>query len=260
MIIDTHMHLGPLRGYYNYTYSVQSILKLMDELNILYAISSHTMAIALNEYELSEEESNAAYELSGGRILSYHVYDPRVAARSLTFMERNRNRGNYIGIKIHPSSNYTDGADERYRPAWEYARAHKLPILAHTWDLSPTNPKQKYAHPTAFVKYLEEYPEVPFIMGHSGGRYNAIVQAVEIGRRFPQVHYDIAGDIYIADLIEYLVQIIGSSRIFYGSDFSMMDLRTQLGAVLGANISMADKERILYDNAMNFFQLTEHDK
>ncbi len=40
----------------------------------------------------------------------------------------------------------------------------------------------------------------------------------------------------------------------------MMDPRTQLGAVLGANITMADKERILYDNAMNFFQLTEHGK
>lgn len=255
MIIDTHMHLGPIQGHYDYPFPPKKLLELMDQLEIQYAISAHNSPLGSNGFELGEKQTEEAYKMSGGRFRAYHYYDPRIAERSLSFMERNLDNGIYIGIKIHPSFNYTDAADERYRPMWEFARAHNLPVLSHTWDLSPTNPKQKFSHPTAFVKYLEEYSDVPFIMGHSGGRYNAIVQAVEVGQKFPQVYFDIAGDIHISSLVEYLTNNVGDKRVLYGSDYAMMDPRTMLGAVLGADISMASKERILYDNAAELFNL-----
>ncbi len=257
MIIDTHMHLGFSTGPYNYPFSVKALLELMDELEIGYSISAHGQTLGANEYELGEREVDEAFALSGGRIRAYHLFDPRVAERSLAFMRKNLSNRAYVGIKLHPSFNYTDAADERYRPVWEFAREHGLPIMSHTWDLSQTNFKQKYSHPTAFVKYLEEYPEVRFIMGHSGGRFNGIRHAVEIGRRFPQVYFDIAGDIHIAELMRYLTENVGDRRVLYGSDWVMMDQRTQLGAVLGADIPLASKERILCDNAAELFNFEE---
>ena len=257
MIIDTHMHLGFSIGHYNHPFPVEELIELMDELGVLYGLSPHGVAINGNEYEMAEKENEEAYKLSNGRILFYHYYDPRAIERSLNFMEKHADDPGYIGIKIHPSMNYTDASDERYRPCWEFAKNHKIPIMSHTWDLSPTNFKQKYSHPTAFTKYLEEYPEVPFVMGHSGGRFNGIRAAVEVGKRFPQVYFDIAGDIHIAQLVEYLVDNVTDKRVFYASDYTMMDPRTMIGAVLGANVPVRTKERIFWDNAAEVFGLQE---
>ncbi|MBQ2756194.1 MAG: amidohydrolase family protein [Oscillospiraceae bacterium] len=257
MIIDTHMHLGEIIGYCNYPFNIEKQIQVMDEVGILYGFSAHNIAIGADDFEYAEEEVAKAYEMSGGRIMAFHFFDPRETDRSLYFMEKHKKDPAYIGIKFHPSMSYTDAADERYRPSWEFAKENKLPIMSHTWDLSLTNFKQKYSHPTAFVKYLEEYPEVPFIMGHSGGRYNGVRAAVEVGKRFPQVYFDLAGDLVAAGLAKYLVDNVGDRRIFYASDYCMMDPRTTIGTVLGADIPMETKERIFWDNAAEVFGLSE---
>jgi predicted TIM-barrel fold metal-dependent hydrolase len=51
------------------------------------------------------------------------------------------------------------------------------------------------------------------------------------------------------------VERVGSDRIVHGSDTPLMDAGYQLGRVLGASISSADKERILYRNAIGLFQM-----
>ena len=247
------MHYGKIPYLYTYSDYIENQLRTMDELEILYGFCGHTYNVCSSSFELAEEDTADAYKRSDGRIMAFHFFDPRVTERSLAFMEKHIDDPAYIGIKIHPSQCYTDASDERFRACWEYAREHKLPIMSHTWDLSQTNFKQKYAHPTAFVKYLEEYPDVPFIMGHSGGRFNGIRHAVEIGKRYPQVYFDLAGDLQIAQLVEYLVNNIGDRRIFYASDFNMMDPRTTIGSVLGADIPTSSKERIFWDNASEFF-------
>ncbi len=253
MIIDSHMHMGLTWGGYGYSETLDELLALMDELGIGYCICSAGISICVSALEEGDALARRIYERSGGRVLSYHVYDPRRAEKSLEIMRREGEM--YVGIKLHPSFHYTDAADERYRPAWELARERRLPLLSHTWDVSPTNPKQRFSHPSRFVKYLEEYPDVRFIMGHSGGRYAAIKEAVEAGRRFPQVMFDVAGDIHIARLTEYLVENVGGDRVLYGSDWPMMDPRTQLGAVLAADIGDDCREKILWDNAAELFSI-----
>ena len=161
----------------------------------------------------------------------------------------------FKGIKIHPSFAYTYADDEVYRPVWEFAAKHDLPIISHTWELSSYNEAQKYSVPNRFEKYIEVYSNVPLIMAHSGGRYRAIIEAAQLGKRYQNVYYDTAGDIYANGFLEYLVEQVGASRIFFGSDCTMMDQRTMLGIVFGADISLEDKEKILFKNANEFFKL-----
>ena len=51
------------------------------------------------------------------------------------------------------------------------------------------------------------------------------------------------------ELIEYAVGTIGADRIVYGSDVPGRDFSAQLGRVLGARISDADRRKILAGNA-----------
>ena len=195
------------------------------------------------------------YQESGGRILSYHYYDPRRQDLSLSLMEQYLEDPAYVGIKIHPSWTFTPADDESYRPVWEFAASHGLPLLSHTWDLSATNPKQAYSFPARFEKYVREYPGVAFIIAHSGGRPGGIRAAVELGRKYGNVLFDIAGDIWPNGFLEYVAGAVGAERILYGSDYTMMDQQMMLGVVLGSDLPEADLECILYRNAQRVFGL-----
>ncbi|HBP39118.1 MAG TPA: hypothetical protein DD640_10350 [Clostridiales bacterium] len=260
MIIDSHMHLGISTGQYNYRVEIEKWLEIMDLLSIQYCLSSHGLALTNKEFAAGCADSVQAYHQSGGRILSYYLYDPRTPRLCLDVMDQYADRKIFRGIKIHPAVHLTPADDESYRPVWEYAGQHGLPILSHTWDLSATNPKQKFSYPPLFESFVRQFPEVTLIMGHSGGRYQGIVEAVRLGRKYANVYYDIAGDIHINRLLEYLCGGVGAERVLYGSDYTMMDPRTMLGAVLGADLPLADKEKILCQNARKLFKIDSGDE
>jgi len=93
------------------------------------------------------------------------------------------------------------------------------------------------------------------ILGHSGGRCEGHRAAVALARQHANVYLDLSGDCYGLGLVEYLVGQAGSDRVLYGSDMTWIDPRTQLGMVLDAEISEADKTRVLRENALRLFRL-----
>ena len=257
MIIDAHIHLGSMHMYYNYQRSLNDLLEVMDLLHIRYAISSHTAALLHGDLVRGIEESLQAYETSQGRILSYHLFNPWIPGRCLKLMDRYTDRAMFKGIKIHPSWHGVPADDERFDVVWQYARDRGLVLKSHTWDISLTNPVQRYSFPTLFQKYLERYPQVPFIFAHSGGHPRGIREAARLGTLFENAYFDTAGDIYHARFVEYLEETVGPERILFGSDYSMMDPRQMMGVVLGAEIGLEAKTRILGGNAARLFDIEE---
>ena len=96
------------------------------------------------------EESLEAYEMSQGRILSYHLFNPWIPDRCLEVMDQYNDRAVFKGIKIHPSWHGVPADDERFDVVWQYARDNGLVLKSHTWDISLTNPVQRYSFPTLF--------------------------------------------------------------------------------------------------------------
>lgn len=255
MIIDSHIHLGYLTGMYSYDVTLQTLLEHMDQLGISRAINSSCYNLTYGDIPQGYPKDIEAYQLSGGRIMSYYVYNPHDGENCLTLMDQFADRNIFKGIKIHPSFHGVFADDERYRPVYEYARAKNLVLISHTWTDSLTNPVQKFSVPPRFARYAREFKDVPLILAHSGGRYEGICQAIELGRECPNILFDVAGDIYIDGFVETLVRQVGADRVLYGSDYPMMDPRIMLGAVLGAKIPLADQEKILYGNALRIFNL-----
>ena len=255
MIIDTHFHLGPIPGYFNYDISLDGILRLMDSLGITHAVNIHTAGLIYGDLEKGVQESIKAYEASNGRILSYHTFDPNIPQKSLDVIRAYQDHHIFRGVKIHPSFHGAPADSEKYTAIWEYAQQNNTLLLSHTWDISPTNPAQKLSFPPLFEKYLAKYPHVRIIFGHSGGRFEGIQEAIRLGKKYPNVYFDTAGDIYANHFIETLVAEIGSQRVLFGSDCSMMDQRTMLGVVLGAKLSPQEKEDILYRNAARLLEI-----
>ncbi len=257
-IIDAHAHLGSSKEFCYPDISLEGVLDMMSKLHIERMIQTH-MLLFYDEYDKGISESWEAFEKSGGRILSYLVFNPRQPEKSLQVIKNNICQEPFVGIKIHPSFHLYPADGEEYEVIWEYASKNNLVILTHSWAISPANPNQFYAQVKLFEKYIKKYPGVKLILGHSGGLERGIHEAVELARIYPRVYLDIAGDILFFGLIEFLVEKAGADKVLFGSDLTMLDPRINLGRVLMAKIDLEDKGKILGSNACRVFGLLGHD-
>jgi predicted TIM-barrel fold metal-dependent hydrolase len=255
MIIDAHCHLGRTPQFEQPDVSVVTMLRVMDRLGIERTIAS-PLSLLSGPDESAWQEALAAHRDSGGRILLYTVFDP-TRPGSLEFAERTLGEPGVVGVKIHPAFHLCPASDDRYRAIWQLAARQGVPILTHSWCVSDYNPTQRFAQPHLFGRYVDEFPDVPLILGHAGGRYEGHLAAAALARQHPNVYVDLSGDCYSLGLVEYLVREAGAPRVLYGSDLTWIDPRTQLAMVLDAPISPADKASVLRDNALRLFRLPE---
>lgn len=258
MIVDSHAHLtgrfdvGSL-GIMAFSNSIDVCLAAMDRLGCDYIIQQSCIGGGVRtDFTEYAEVSIAAYEKSGKRILTNFYFDPRQPEAGLKIMEEYHAHPAFVGIKIHPSAHGVSAEDARYRPVWEAARKYKLPIMSHTWALT-SNPAQVLSVPEKFEAYLQEYPDVVFIFGHSGGRAGGIRTAAALGQKYKNTYFDLAGDVYDYGLIEYLTETVGADRILLASDAYWFDLSVPMGMVLGADISTEEKKQIAGENAARLY-------
>lgn len=257
MIIDSHIHLGYTPDFWFYDTTIDRLLAEMDRLQIDYVINAHSEALIQGNFKKSCDACLDAYAKSSGRIMSYHVYNPKYSTLCLDLMDHYNQADIFKGIKIHPSMHGFFADDPAYDPVWQYARDHDLPILSHTWSLSAYNPVQRFSVPERFIPYIEHYPTVPFICGHAGGRYDSIITAAGLAARYPNVYLDIAGDVYTCDLIRYLVDHCQADKILFASDMLWFNPATQIGMILAADLTEWQADMILGGNASRIFKIKE---
>ena len=251
-IIDAHCHVGTWGQLFCSSWQTKDLLRLMDALGIGCAIVTDEKSLASGCAEhLSSLHDQ--FDASEGRLHYLAVFHPRRSNECLSAMDEAVGRPGFEGIKIHPSWHETPAEDSAYEPVWRYASEHGLPILAHTWSVSPTNPIQAYSTPERFEGYIREFPEARIVLGHCGARGYGRREAVRLANENMNVYLDFAGDVFCRGLIEELVETVPSDRVMYGSDFPWLDPRANLSRVLLSPISDEAKRRILWENAMQLF-------
>ena len=252
-IIDSHFHMGQFPEQTHIDRSLESLLDFMDRHEIGRGISANNYMFVNDQLERALEEDAVIFEKSNHRIYTYFGYHPKYIQRSLSLIRAHKDDPQCVAIKINPKQHEVMGSDESFRPCWEIARELNIPIMAHTWDTSTYNIRQKYSFTGVFEKWLAEYPDVNFVFAHSGGRYNGIKTAIDLGRKYPNAHFDMAGDIWPLGYLETMVENLGTDRIFYASDYSMIGQLPMLGVVYGSSLTAAQKEQILGRNAARVF-------
>lgn len=269
-IIDSHMHISTMLGFYM---PEKMVLEAMDKYHIDYALISNC---------------NAAEYGHDGRLLPKIFQKSQAACfkRAIKFARENEGRIGVLpwikptvetadevleqliaanldivkGIKMHAYHSHMATDDDRMVPYVELAEKYDLPMMIHTGGSEEASPQRVY-------NMAKRYPKVLFIMAHMGlGSDNQ--EAIALMGEAENLIADTAW-VPMESTIE-IIRRYGSKRILFGTDSPIDGVDTyrynkagepslyvqylnDLEPIIGTE-AYAD---LMYRNAMRIFKINE---
>ena len=154
-----------------------------------------------------------------------------------------------VGIKLWVSCRDERGAIDPVYPVLELAEERGVPVLLHCYERSGGNLHGELS-PVDVAGLARRYPQVKLVMAHLGGLW---LRGVRVVRPYPNVYADVCGSRAYLGMVEHAVRELGSERVLYGSDACGRAFAGQIAKVIAAEIEVADKRRILWDNSAALF-------
>jgi predicted TIM-barrel fold metal-dependent hydrolase len=118
-------------------------------------------------------------------------------------------------------------------------------IMQHTWFKTGGKQGPGTSTPAELAELASRFPMQKFICAHAGGEWERGIRAV---RDSPNILIETSGFDATAGFIEMAVRELGAERIVFGSHLPSRSLGTELGKIVGANVSDKDKRLILGEN------------
>lgn len=155
----------------------------------------------------------------------------------------------FVGIKLEYCNNARASCMGSVMAA---ARRWRLPVLQHSWSMQHIRQRRFHSDPEDTAALGRKYPDVTIIMAHlSGCEARGVLEIKDL----PNIVVDTSGGTPVAGLVEFAVEQLGPDRVLYGSDLTGRSATVALARVTGADLSGADKRKILHDNAARVFGL-----
>lgn len=148
----------------------------------------------------------------------------------------------FKGVKLEISLNCRD---KRLDPMMELLIQKQAVLVHHCWYLA-NKTQVEASEPNDIAFLARKFPEAKIVMAHLAG---CGIRGVQDIKHCQNVLIDTSGGQPIAGLVEYAVKELGADRVLYGSDIPGRDFACQLGRVMGADLSDADKALIFSKNA-----------
>lgn len=118
-------------------------------------------------------------------------------------------------------------------------------IMQHTWFKTGGKESDGESTPSELAQLARRFPSVSFICAHAGGEWERGLRAV---RSCPNVLVETSGFDPTAGFLEMAVREVGAERIVFGSHLPSRSLGTELGKVVGAQVSEQDRHQVLGGN------------
>lgn len=240
-VVDCHGHLGTHVDFPAYKADPESMLAVMDHLNIERLAVTSTLA-CYNDCPRGNAEVDALLKQYPTRFLGYVTVNPNPPGRALEELARWAHFHNPPLIKLHPGLHHYPVTGRNYRAIWDYANQTEAVVLVHTWDSDPT------CGPSLFPGLAKACPRAQILLGHSGVTWRGYHQAIEAAESASNLYLDLSGSQNHRLILERAVERLGSERILFGSDLPYLEASMTLARVLTARISDSAKENILRKN------------
>ena len=175
------------------------------------------------------------------RAFGFVYLNPNHLDASLAELERCVGSGPMVGVKLWVARHCNT---PELDPIVKRAAELRAPVLQHTY-IKATGNLPGESVPTELAELARRHPDATIICGHTGADWEVGIRAI---RDCPNVYADLCGSDPTAGFTEMAVRELGARRVIYGSDAGGRSFASQLGKVVGAEISDADKKLILGEN------------
>lgn len=243
-VLDCHGHLGTHVDFPAYKADPESMLAVMDHLNIERLAVTSTLA-CYNDAPRGNADVDMLLKQYPDRFLGYVTVNPNPPGQAIAELERWSHFHTPPLIKLHPGLHRYPVSGPNYQPIWDYANQTHAVVLVHTWDSDPN------CGPLMFPALAKAYPRARILVGHSGVTWRGYHQAMEAAAQASNLYLDLSGSQNHRLILERCVERLGPARILFGSDLPYLEASMTLARVLTARISDAAKERIVRTNFLD---------
>lgn len=201
------------------------------------AVGMSTFASVLNHVECVFEENLYLHKLIDEKdwIYQWVVIDPR-QKKTYEQAEKMLSHPKVLGIKIQSFEQKYD-IREYADALFSFANEHKTVVLMHPHYISQ------------MPSFVDHYPDMKLIIAHIASKEH--VDAIASAKH-GNVYTDTSGGASARNnIIEYAVSRVGSEKILFGTD--TYSFAFQFGRIALSDLSLRDKENILWKNAMTLF-------
>ncbi len=184
---------------------------------------------------------------------------------TLAAYERALSSPHCVGIKIYLGYFPYYASDPLYKPIYELALAHDLPVVFHTGDTANPAGRLKYSHPLTVDDIAVDYPQLKIVLAHFGNPW--LVDAAEVAKKNHNVYIDLSGlavgkiDVnafrsryagYVSQLETWLAYLDRYDRVLYGTDWPLVNLRSYQ-ALIRSIVPQDAWENVFFNNACEVF-------
>ena len=247
--VDVHCYYGKW-GFPIPDMSVADILAVMERAEIEKCIMMSAQAIQYDfvagNAELAEV-IGAHDNLYGYVYLNMH-YPEQCAAEVKKYLGSDK----FVGVKYNGEYSRAPACADSNDEIFKLIEAeYGKPLLLHTWGLPEHGNPIAYSLPSQTLTLARKFPKMPIIMGHMGGPEWA--SAIEVTAQADNLYLDTCCSYADRDKVAEAVKVLGAEKIMFGSGMTENNPFGQKAVVLDADITTAQKELVLYGNAVRLF-------
>ena len=161
------------------------------------------------------------------------------------------------GLKLHPDIQSIDIDDPKLLPLYELLQG-RMPICFHMGD---NRPQYRFSEPKKLRHVLDMFPKLEVVAAHLGG-YRAHDEAIEYLAGHENVWYDTSSSLWWCPPEEAsrVIGRLGYDRVMFGTDYPVKQIETELALFSRLTLTDAQREDILWNNAIRFLHLEDADK
>lgn len=238
------------------------------------------LSMFLNDHLAKVVSDDPKHYLALGTI---PMQDTELAIKEL---ERLKELG-FPGVQIGSNINNHNLSKPRFFEFWEACEKLGMAILVHPWEMMGQESMQKYWLPwlvgmpaeTAraaasmiFGGIFEKYPKLRVCFAHAGGSFIPTIGRIEHGFNcrpdLVAVHNDVNPRKYLgkfwvdsvthdAQLLRYIIDVIGSEKICLGSDYPFPLGDLEIGKFIEEmDLPQHDLDNIMYKSTLNWLGIS----
>lgn len=245
MIIDIHSHIGdPWYAYWPQNVDVEDHLASMDHWGIDKRCVSWWQPH--NAPDKGNREIARICREHSDRLLGFSVINPRWYKDAVDEVVRAKEEYGSYGLKFHPAACHYRSDLPLLDPVMAKAIELGLPCLFHCGADEFSNPHNLHA-------LAKRFPQATIIMAHLGEE--TWFEAIALAGDTENIILDSTGSMNWYRVLNYAIDMVGEERVVFGMDFPAYNPGPEISKVRDADISQAQKAKIMGGNAARILGL-----